>query len=483
MRRNYLKLTVAALAIVGSVNRTTAQDLILDSFDTSTGGWARDWGVSGSAVFDPAVDADGNPNSGSLYLTMDWANTTGWQDIQFTDWGLNQDFSTYTKIVFDAKVDVASSYLGSKGNYGASEFIRRNGWKEYGYVTIANTNGWVTYEKSLVDPGSVSGLTLRFASSGTATVTNTVKMWVDNIRLVPVPQAPMPVSLKPVQPGLAIYATGGQYQRQNIRTAAGSYVWAGATEPVTYALTIADMPGASFPTFEANLLLVGNDPSPGGYPDYNPSNVVYLQIYTAANGTYSGTARFKTNQPAASGQYWDGQHQLAVVGTATPVGTWSLTFNPDSTVVLKAPDGATNSGVFPADALPYFANGVYAYFGINPNTADAGLPAATFTRFQVIGGPSPLDDSFADLSNWNIAVAAATSGVQLRPADTVFQINWLGPAIGYNLEQSTDLAPFSWVDSVGMGVPAPVSVANQKMTFIPASTMPGSNGFYRLIKY
>src|SRR4051794_4202480 len=64
------------LTLLGSASMALADDLLVNTFDADISGIAwenwRTYVSDHDEVWDPAQDADGNANSGSLYVTANW---------------------------------------------------------------------------------------------------------------------------------------------------------------------------------------------------------------------------------------------------------------------------------------------------------------------------------------------------------------------------------------------------------------------------
>lgn len=479
----------AALAFSTSVSLAVG-DFILNTFDSaaeltaSGNAWA-----GGTATWDGAVDAGGAAGTGSMHVVCPFTNMTNdWQEVQISrdiPWPYI-DLSPYAYFECDIKPDVANSFPAFDGNWATYQLIIQQwDWTPLAEQHIVG-NGW-THVKVLLSPATtLAHLIMDFHTTWMAYPTNTISYWIDNIKLTVPPQAPMPVLIQPSGPGVEIDGTvinAGNSQRQYIRTFGNDYTWAGSITPVTYSMTIKEVPSAVTNIPEVDLLLVGNSPNPGGDADWNEANVIYLQLGWDGNTTtpgYNGQLFFKTNLPSGNSQYFASGHRpVAIYHTPKYVGTWSVMFGTNGEVVLTAPNGTTSSNLFPADAVAYFNTTVVPYIGIQP--AGHHYPAVLFSHFAATGVPTPLDDSFANLDNW-IKVADNNLGIVVHPTDTVYQLSWLGPAAGFKLEQSSDLLG-TWSDSVVAGVTAPVLLGDYKKSWVPASAMPApSQGFWRLKK-
>ncbi|MGH7970693.1 MAG: hypothetical protein ACREIC_18355, partial [Limisphaerales bacterium] len=148
-----LLLLMAAVALAGPGLRAVADDLIVNSFDASISGidWQnfRSYASSYTEVWDPTQDATGNPNSGSMYLTVNWPLNSdpnwnqNWNDVQlafYTPLFSSPDYLTFD---MDVKVDVTNSFPALDGTYGALELIVNNPWTTVvGWAPLTATNGW-----------------------------------------------------------------------------------------------------------------------------------------------------------------------------------------------------------------------------------------------------------------------------------------------------------------------------------------------------
>ena len=90
------------------------QDFIVNQFNDSTEAdqWTRWWGGAVQTYeFDPAVDANGNANSGSLKATVEFDLVQRVGDNQFAvqhNFGDSLDGTQFTNLVFDLRFDTNS---------------------------------------------------------------------------------------------------------------------------------------------------------------------------------------------------------------------------------------------------------------------------------------------------------------------------------------------------------------------------------------
>src|SRR6185369_14601135 len=90
--QRHLLLIPIGLALLSPASMAVADDLIVNSFDTDISGidWQnfRSYAYGYNEVWDPAQDVSENPNSGSMYLTVNWPTNSdpnwnaSWNDVQ-----------------------------------------------------------------------------------------------------------------------------------------------------------------------------------------------------------------------------------------------------------------------------------------------------------------------------------------------------------------------------------------------------------------
>ncbi|HVU09447.1 MAG TPA: hypothetical protein VHG89_12990 [Verrucomicrobiae bacterium] len=467
--RQCLLPALASCALICSAGAAAAQDLVVNTFDTDISGvdWAnfRTYIYGYNAVWDPTQDSSGNPNSGSLYLTVQWPFMSdpnwneSWNDVQIgfaTPAAGNTTFSPsdYTSFDFDLKIDVANSSVALDGTYGALELIINNPWTTVvGWAPIAATNGWQHIS------GSFSGITgtnseavIGFISTGGGSLTNTVSYWIDNIRFTaPVTtNRPTLSFVKPPPLGLTCLSSqpGGTYQRQIIGTVGSNYSWNTATassNTTTYSVTITNFPGTPYAGYEARFWLINGllNGQVDSDVDYDAENCVYFSVYNNGDGSASADFRYKVN--SASGENWttltNGTVDEYVFCQAGPLGKWSLSFNNNTNVTMTAPDGTTTSFTINASDASNFQDPLYVYLGTRPNDNSRIGQSATFNRFTITGAAASIDDNFSqfDTNTW-LNSAADPNGIIVTTPDTKYWLTWPMPDGGFtNLFVTDDL--------------------------------------------
>src|SRR6202040_370518 len=171
--------------------------------------------------------------------------------------------------------------------------------------------------------------------------TNPISFWIDNLDVhlratnVVIPPPTLSAPYKP-NAGLNLFSTsanGGNNQRTDIGliNSGVSNTWLGATGPVTYSITIKSFPDpaiANYGAYQAQIFLTsGAFPRPTyeQSPDYNESNLVFLEIDETPTGGAYGSFRYKINLPNSENVYGADNGisgTLVTMNAATGRGTW-----------------------------------------------------------------------------------------------------------------------------------------------------------------
>jgi len=518
-----LILIPIGLALIFSASLAVADDLVVNSFDGGISGidWQnfRSYASAHNEVWDASQDAAGNPNSGSLYLTINWPLASdpnwnsSWNDVQIAFGTPQINSADYVSFECDILVDVTNSFKAMDGSYGALELIVNNPWQNVaGWVPLINTNGWqhISAPFSAIPGGNYSEAVLGFISNGGTAYTNTFACWVDNLVFT------APPSVHTNQPQLAITKAppagltcmcsqpAGTWQRQMITTVQNNYSWntASATSnTTTYSMTIANAPGVAYPSFASQMFLV---PQLGmaGSPiddsiDWDSSNVVSLAISVNPDHSANGQFQYKVNNAAN----WNAALSIAFPCAAGPVGTWSLVFNNNTNVTLRAPDNTFTNFTIPASDASFFQDPLFFYVGTQPNNNANIGQSSTFSRVQITGAAGSINDNFVsagtpghpyllDTNTWALNTADS-KGVFITPPDAKYWVAWPLPDYGFtNLYTTDNLAKKSgssqwlslpaadtgWLDS---GAGQRVAIVNQS-TLSAAFSYAPTNCFFRL---
>lgn len=507
---------ILTTAVTASLPQATAADnLVMSVFpdEESAGAWSRWWGAAPQLYeFDGQVNAGPDTDTGSLKATIEFDLAAYGGDNQFALQGaLTEPINAalYTNLVFEVMWDPNSPKRPS-GDFGNLEYGLRNAdfsQTQLGSLNIpGDTTGWLRIgapiAASLPKLQDVTGIYLKMWSGDPASgQTGTAVFWLDNVifqadqRTTPPP--PPTLSIQPAKAGLQMFASAGgaQYQRQNIRTVESGYSWVGRPGPVNYVLTLGSYPDSTHSGFQSHIFLVPSETPPTeSSPDWNQPNVVFLDIGNNNSGGAYATLRYKTNQPSGNSMYYNSNPDngpvgvLTSVNSATPVGAWSLGFD-GANVTLTAPDGTSSTVEFPAASAALFADPLYAFFGVQPNQLANIGQSALFTRVQISGVATPLDDNFAgvpadegdgvqlDPAVWQV-VAQDPNGVVLVPQGSTWWTWWTLPAAGYSLQGNSSLQGGTWEPVAG----TPIRVGAQQGLLLPPANPPDVNSaFYRLL--
>lgn len=513
-------LAAATLPILAP--ELSAADSYTNAFDTadSINGWTHWWGAAmETREFDPTMDADGNPNSGSMKVQVPYSRANG-GDNQFSMWGSFSgspgtwtqplDGTAYTNLSMDIFWDPGSPTRPS-GDYGNDfRWGFAVGAPIYGQIpfnthtTIAATDvgHWfhLTAPINLATVGpninNIVGVWIKmWTGSDPASALNdgTATFWVDNIRLHAIatnapPPPPPTLGIEKTIPGLKIFASaaGSQYQRQSIRTINPAYSWISGFDPVTYSITISEYPGSTYSGFQTHLFIVPGTSIATNQtsPDYSEPNVVFLDIQNQANGGAFANFRYKVDETNGNAMIY-GSGTIAGIGAPSIRGTWSLTFDPAGLITLTAPNGANTNFSMPAEHLAPFNAPAYAYFGIQPNQPGNIGQSATLARLQITGVPTPIDDDFSgpglNTTIWQV-VAEDVAGLVTVPPDAAFWLTWTLPDRDFVVQVAEDLNfdLSDWNDFPLTGT----QIGNRKRTVVLNSQLPPNftgNYFFRMI--
>jgi hypothetical protein len=297
-------------------------------------------------------------------------------------------------------------------------------------------------------------------------------------------------------PGLNLFsssASSDQYQRTSVKLnnslGAG---WLGQSN-MTFSLTITNFPsGVTYPGYQAHIFIT-TGPGNGSGLDYADTNLIFLDIKQNADGTANGVFRYKTNQPNGNAMVY-GVGTLGSVSNSTVLGTWSLTFNQDTNITVRSPDGNTFVTNIPPDAANLFVEPLSVVFGGQPNNPanvgqDVVLSSISITNEGA--GTSIVDDNFMADTALNTGIwtplAAAANTVFVFPIDPGQKlVRWNLPDTGFGLQTTTNLADKnSWVtlmgpDAVGPGL-STYTANGQRVALVPSAYLGPNQNFFRLI--
>jgi len=533
-----LMLIAVGIMLLAGASKTCGQGTAptsdyTNSFDTasSTASWIYWYGLGFNntpMTWDSTMDAQNNPNSGSLMVSLPFGST-GDQGVWFGTFhnGNGYDGTTiydgtkFTNITVDVHVDPAAP-LSSSGDFGTLQVgLVRQGWPNGGTYdpngpTIPGnaTNGWVHLNQTIDQTGAnldtVAGVNFKYTSfSGYPK--SPITFWIDNlvVHLATTKAAPPKMGL-PYRPtaGLNLFSSGSngdQYQRTNIKlqNAAGNG-WLGATSAATFSLTITNFPnGATYPGYQGQIFITTGTPSATETaPDYTETNLIFLDIHENADGSAYAAFRYKTNQPNGNAMVFNSNPTngpvgtLGIVGSSTVLGTWSLGFNSDTNITVTAPDG-TNVGHFTMteDAAVLFADPLNVYFGAQPNSPANFGQSVVLSRVAISGNSAPISDNFLadngvlDTNNtWTIVAGDINTVQLLQPDPGALFVKWSLPDSGFGLQASTNLGDTNaWRTLTGPDATAgplfSLTSAGSRLVYLPSSIIGSSQeGYFRLLQ-
>ena len=514
-----LRAATVALVAAGSVSLSQAQpstNLVIAQFDTVNDPFSQLYVWWGGPIFsqewdgtqnNPTTLAPNNPGSGSLKFTADWSgvNTTGgpqpqimlWNAFSGTEWNQSVTASGYYYDVnFDIMIDPASAKTAN-GDFGHLQaFVTDSGFNRIQvWDSPAFTNSGWTHVHAYIDPTSAGADTITgfclywpWQTAGTAGALSGVQtVWLDNIVLntnLTKPLNPPTLTLKPSPPpvpGLNITSIGAaQYDRNSIATVADQS-WLGNPNPVTYSLTLTKYPDTNYPSYQTHIFLAsssGNETA----PDWNEPNIIFLDIQNHADGTATGTFRYKTNEPGANTFLYSGGTLGAVTSTNGPLGTWSMSWNNDTNVTITAPTGATFSTNITSEVAGMFPGPVTAYFGAQPNTTAEIGQGIVLSNVKTTGTLNPINENFVaptlDANTW-VLRASQPNDVFIPTSANAYIASWTLPDLHFNLQIAPSVSgPWSDLNLTNTSTIGPV-----KSVPIPKSALPaGNSAFFRMFK-
>lgn len=512
-----LRPALAGLALAGSISMALAvADRDLGTFDSGITGspnWGTAWG-NGAPSFDATQDATGN-GGGSCRIAGDFAadqNTMTVYGLVGGNpwWHPNPPFNMaeYKSLEFDIKWDNTSTLtiaqfnsppLGGEGGIVIWSCFDAATWptiKTGVQVPAAAADGWA-HVSVPIDP-AIANLDVSYGivfkkwiQAAQKDAGGTYAFWVDNVTLkgTDAPPPPPTMGLEKAVPGMAfIAASGGQYDRQNIRTVASNYTWIGASGPVSYSIDVAQHAPAAYNGFQLHMYLVPGD-SDITRPDcdWHEKHVVMWRIVNQANGTAWADLNYKTNAPDSNGILYGGGGGLGGVGNPTPTGLWTLTFTQNTNLTITTPGGATYTTNFPPGVIEQFSENPHMQIavGVVPGELTRLGQKVILKGVKITGTPGQpnVDSQFVDqalnTNIWSINASSPTQGVQPVPSTAPFWLSYTLPAQGFSVQSSDKLVGGTW----GSPTLASFSGAGKTYALLGSDQLPGANaGFYRMLK-
>lgn len=536
LKRHIISALLALVGLVLSSSKMMAQQATsyTNSFDTSASvtSWLYQYGIyepvaqinyfNNTAMIWNSTNDD-TPSvsgSGSLEVSIPW--NLGSPNDQAVFWGTfdNEygydgtktiDGTKYTNIVFDVYVDPTSP-TNQNGNYGTLNVgLITPGWSGLTWnasavaLPLSAGGAWyhvvVPIDITTAGINNVAGIffDMNTYNGGSLQSSPTPShFYIDNLEVIAatVPVAP-PTLVAPYAPvqGLNMFSSlldGNLNERTSIETINKTgNGWYNAANPVTYSATIASFPnGNTYAGYQSHIFITtGNPPSYETAPDFNETNLIVLEIHENTDGvTAYASFRYKINEPNSNGNEFGTDNgtagTLATLGAPTVIGTWSITFNNNTSVTVSGPGGVSTNFSISAAAAAQFVDPLNVYLGAQPNSTVGYGQAVVYSSFSITGNTTPLSDNFlTDTSlNTNLwtTIAGDTTTVQLVPAGSAYWLAWNLPDGGFSLQAAASLAPgHSWNSPTGLSF----TTAGQRRTLLASTSLPSANqGYFRLIQ-
>lgn len=449
-------VTINGLGDGGAAGATGTPGALAVAWASGAFDYVFSQGESGNPAFISAIEAATNPTLLTLKYTTPAAGTASYYQI-----GLAFNF---TGNFFNVSPKSATTVAG---------------------VTTATFDitapAQALYAQDLANGGGGIGyLQIGFYYNSNYTPTN--DFYVDAISLTNTIAPPPPVmSIASASPGLTLFASvpGNTGSRQSIETV-NSYPWVGEPGTTIYSIDIADFPGTNHSDFQAQIFLVGDMPGTESAPDYNETNVIFLQIVNNVAGGATAILTYKTNAPDSYPFFSSGV--LATIESSQVTGPWTLVFQNNTNVTLSTPGNTSTNFAISPDIANQFASTLYAYFGIQPNTTNNIGQSAIFSSVQISNAAVDIDEQFTnatlDPTIWQIT-ALDPNGVIVAPPGSAFWLSWTQPDTGFTLQATPSLTNPLWADSGLTSYPGD----DRTRVVVPANSLPSSSqGFYELIK-
>ena len=493
MKKTYSALlAVLFLALFSVTSQAQTTNFMIYNFNTNqitqNGGWPfggayQGWGNwFGSAfvsdAWDPSVDSSNNLASGSLRVNTTWPG--GGANNQYVEFdGFFSDnldmFNIFTNISFDIKYAAGSATRTNTdgsvdfGNmrFGAFDSFNQD-WIQYfaipatnglgqpntnwTHISVSiNTNTFATYPNLTTIQGLLFGMDAGNPGLGDTNISGTQTYWIDNIQAIGpaggIVHPPPVMSIQKTTPALRVFlGSASIYARSQLTSVAANQAWVGGTFPKTFSFTLTDFPNVN--QAQAQLEFIPGAAYTGNSgADYGNATTAWLQILSDGAGGYTADIAWKTNAPNHNPNDGTvGHTELSIARTNSPAGTWTLTFNSNTSGTLSAP--GTNNATFSINdpnVATDFGNPCTLVVGNMPNGVQQaeGLPS-DYTQISVTGtAGGPINDNFTTAQTidpvWTLANSDNTNTTQLVTTNTPYWVIWTSPAQNFGLGISPDL--------------------------------------------
>jgi len=546
MKKTHLTRLCAALiggaALIGAATDSKAQTVtssITNKFDAanSASGWTYWYDLYQTLGYNVVIlDWDSNMNngglagSGSVLYKSTWPNTNagspgvgGQNQIwgTFAHTGANQydqsqtiDISKYDTITFDVHANPGCPTNANGDVCRLNVAFWCVNYSVHGGtnidIPISATNGWyhvVALVNKADAPALAAGWAFNINCYGGVNgmlYTNTVPtyLWIDNLQVNVSKVPPKPPTLSTVikspKPGLNLFSGGppsDQYQRTNLKlvdTSGIGSIGSSGNAGVEYAMTIQNFPDpVAFSGYQAHIMITTGPGSQSGL-DYSDPNLMFLDIKENANGTGSGTFRYKTNQPNGNSMVY-GAGTLGAANSSTVLGTWKLKFSQGTNITVTGPDGTPFTTNITQEAANLFAAPLSVVFGAQPNQPNNVGQVVILSSASITNGDTAtsivndnfLADTALDTGIWSILTGEANTLFLFPPDAGQKQVSWTLPDAGYGLQTTTNVAnPNSWTTLTGneaTGTPlVTFNASGSRVALIPSANLGPVQDYFRL---
>jgi hypothetical protein len=442
-------------------------------------------------------DPNGGTGAGSLEVYNPFG-ASGTQNVFFGtfdneygyDFNVLVNLANFSTVSFDIYVGTNNT-PNTDGNFGSlgvgvvTHVGSNVSYEQFGAgeVTIpaAASNGWVhisvPVDHTIANITDVGGICFDF-NSYNGYPTQPVTFWIGHLVMTysGVPPPPPTAAISKAVPGLTQFAdVPPTYNRQDLRTdqsGTANVTWYN-NPGATYSWTIAHYPGPANPNFIMGLSLTPDPVASQIYsdPDYSATNDIWVALQNNADGTVTAGIAYKTNQAVGNSQLFAPPTQLVpynneTYGLTVPsaIGTWSVTFNNNTSLTLTAPNGSSTNVTIP-DYVAALYNGyvgTYLYSGPNGSTANLGQ-YCTFSAYKITGVGTPVNENltsgglvspFLETISQNYFY---TGNYTNHPPDQIFatsatNVYWLAwtlPDAGFSSVASPTLSNPTWTTLSG----------------------------------
>jgi len=258
--------------------------------------------------------------------------------------------------------------------------------------------------------------------------------------------------------------------------------WVDQSFPVTYAFKLLDFPNVN--QVQAHLEVIPGPAYTGNSgADYGNTNCLWLQILSDGNGGYTANVSWKTNNVNNNPNHTE----FSIASTNSPAGTWTLTFNSNTTGTISGPGfSATAFTIHDANVVNDFGNPATLVVGNQPNgvASGEGLPS-DYASVTVTGTQGPISDDFTTASTldpvWTTANADNPASVILVAGGNPLWLSWNNPYNGYGLGVSTNVDSGPWMlpQYYNGYYTLPTLINNGKLTWalVPTNCLPTVDGY------